>query len=61
MLDSSTRELEGLVNVATDNSTIRLINHRAYSHHSASALIAIDLLCAGDITIDLPPTLSVPT
>lgn len=41
-------KLEGL------NSKIRLINHRGYGHHSATALIGMIYLCAGGITIDLP-------
>jgi transposase len=47
-LGLSNSKLEGL------NSKIRLINHRGYGHHSATALIAMIYLCAGGITIDLP-------
>jgi transposase len=47
-LGLSNSKLEGLA------SKIRLINHRGYGHHSATALIAMLYLCAGGITIDLP-------
>ena len=47
-LGLSNSKLEGL------NSNIRLINHRGYSHHSPSALIAMIYLCCGGITIELP-------
>ena len=36
------------------NSKIRLINHRGYGHHTATALISMIYLCCGGITIDLP-------
>lgn len=44
----SNSRLEGL------NSKIRLINHRGYGHHTATALIAMIYLCCGGITIQLP-------
>lgn len=44
----SNSRLEGL------NSKIRLINHRGYGHHTATALTAMIYLCCGGITIDLP-------
>lgn len=44
----SNSKLEGL------NSKTRLINHRGYGHHSATALIAMIYLCSGGITIQLP-------
>jgi len=47
-LGLSNSKLEGL------NSKIRLINHRGYGHHSATALIAMIYLCCGGITIELP-------
>jgi len=47
-LGLSNGRLEGL------NSKIRLINHRGYGHHTATALIAMIYLCCGGITIDLP-------
>ena len=47
-LGLSNSKLEGL------NSKIRLINHRGYGHHSATALIAMIYLCCGGITIQLP-------
>jgi transposase len=47
-LGLSNSKLEGL------NSKIRLINHRGYGHHSATALIAMTYLCCGGITIELP-------
>jgi transposase len=47
-LGLSNSKLEGL------NSKIRLINHRGYGHHSATAVIAMIYLCCGGITIDLP-------
>lgn len=49
-LNLSNSKLEGLA------SKIRLINHRGYGHHSATALIAMLYLCAGGITIQLPTT-----
>lgn len=49
-LGLSNSKLEGL------NSKIRLINHRGYGHHSATAIIAMIYLCAGGITINLPLT-----
>lgn len=36
------------------NSKIRLLNHRGYGHHSATALTSIIYLCCGGITIRLP-------
>jgi len=47
-LGLSNSKLEGL------NSKIRLINHRGYGHHSATALIAMVYLCCGGLTITLP-------
>jgi len=47
-LDLSNSKLEGL------NSKIRLINHRGYGHHTATALIAMIYLCCGGITVQLP-------
>ncbi len=47
-LGLSNSRLEGL------NSKIRLINHRGYGHHSASALIAMIYLCCSGITVELP-------
>lgn len=47
-LGLSNSKLEGL------NSKIRLINHRGYGHHSATALIAMIYLCCGGLTIQLP-------
>jgi transposase len=47
-LGLSNSKLEGL------NSKVRLINHRGYGHHSASALIAMIYLCCGGITVELP-------
>lgn len=47
-LGLSNSKLEGL------NSKTRLINHRGYGHHSATALIAMIYLCAGGITVQLP-------
>ena len=47
-LGLSNSKLEGL------NSKIRLINHRGYGHHSATALIAMIYLCCGGLTIRLP-------
>ena len=47
-LGLSNSKLEGL------NSKIRLINHRSYGHHSATALIAMIYLCCGGLTIQLP-------
>jgi transposase len=47
-LGLSNSKLEGL------NSKIRLINHRGYGHHSATALIAMIYLCCGGITVQLP-------
>ena len=36
------------------NSKIRLINHRGYGHHTATALIAMIHLCCSGLTITLP-------
>ena len=47
-LELSNSKLEGL------NSKVRLINHRGYGHHSATALIAMIYLCCGGITVELP-------
>jgi len=47
-LGLSNSKLEGI------NSKIRLINHRGYGHHSATALIAMIYLCCGGITVQLP-------
>lgn len=47
-LGLSNSKLEGL------NSKIRLINHRGYGHHSATAIIAMIYLCCGGITVQLP-------
>jgi transposase len=47
-LGLSNSKLEGL------NSKIRLINHRGYGHHSATALIAMIYLCCSGLTITLP-------
>ena len=47
-LGLSNSKLEGL------NSKIRLINHRGYGHHSASALMAMIHLCCGGVTVELP-------
>jgi len=47
-LGLSNSKLEGL------NSKIRLINHRGYGHHSATALIAMIYLCCGGISVTLP-------
>lgn len=47
-LGLSNSKLEGL------NSKIRLINHRGYGHHSATALIAMIYLCCAGLTIQLP-------
>jgi transposase len=47
-LGLSNSKLEGL------NSKIRLINHRGYGHHSATAVIAMIYLCCGGITVQLP-------
>ena len=47
-LDLSNSKLEGL------NSKIRLINHRGYGHHTATALIGMIYLSTGGITIQLP-------
>lgn len=47
-LDLSNSKLEGT------NSKIRLINHRGYGHHSATAIIAMIYLCCGGITVQLP-------
>jgi transposase len=47
-LGLSNSKLEGL------NSKIRLINHRGYGHHSATAVIAMIYLCCGGITVPLP-------
>ena len=47
-LGLSNSKLEGL------NSKVRLINHRGYGHHTATALIAMIYLCCGGITVELP-------
>jgi transposase len=47
-LGLSNSKLEGL------NSKIRLINHRGYGHHSATALISMIYLCCGGIVVQLP-------
>ena len=47
-LGLSNSKLEGL------NSKIRLINHRGYGHHSATAVIAMIYLCCSGLTITLP-------
>jgi transposase len=47
-LGLSNSKLEGL------NSKIRLINHRGYGPHSATAIIAMIYLCCGRITVELP-------
>ena len=47
-LGLSNSKLEGL------NSKIRLINHRGYGHHTATALFAMIYLCCGGITVQLP-------
>jgi transposase len=47
-LGLSNSKLEGL------NSKIRLINHRGYGHHSATAVIAVIYLCCSGLTITLP-------
>lgn len=47
-LGLSNSKLEGL------NSKIRLINHRGYGHHSATAIIAMIYLCCGGLTVTLP-------
>lgn len=47
-LGLSNSKLEGL------NSKIRLINHRGYGHHTATALIAMIYLCCGGISVHLP-------
>jgi transposase len=47
-LELSNSKLEGL------NSKIRLINHRGYGHHSATAIISMIYLCCGGITVELP-------
>lgn len=47
-LGLSNSRLEGIA------SKIRLINHRGYGHHSASALMAMVFLCCGGIEISLP-------
>lgn len=49
-LGLSNSKLEGL------NSKIRLINHRGYGHHTATAVIAMIYLCCSGLTIDLPFT-----
>ncbi len=54
-LGLSNSKLEGL------NSKIRLINHRGYGHHSATALIAMIYLCCGGITVELPTERVLPT
>jgi transposase len=53
-LGLSNSKLEGL------NSKIRLINHRGYGHHSATALIAMIYLCCGGITVELPTERALP-
>ena len=47
-LNMSNGRLEAL------NSKVRLLSHRAYGFHSASALIAMIYLCCSGITIALP-------
>lgn len=47
-LGLSNSKLEGL------NSKIRLIYHRGYGHHSATAVIAMIYLCCAGLTIQLP-------
>ena len=47
-LGLSNGRLEGL------NSRVRLISHRSYGFHSASALIALVYLCCGGLEIELP-------
>lgn len=47
-LGLSNSKLEGL------NSKVRLINHRGYGHHTATAVIAMIYLCCGGITVELP-------
>jgi len=47
-LGLSNSKLEGL------NSRVRLINHRGYGHHSATAIIALIYLNCGGITVELP-------
>jgi transposase len=47
-LGLSNSRLEGL------NSKIRMINHRAYGHHTPQALTAMIYLCCGGITPKLP-------
>jgi len=47
-LGLSNSKLEGL------NSKIRLINHRGYGHHTATAVIAMIYLCCSGLTITLP-------
>ncbi|MGH9044522.1 MAG: ISL3 family transposase [Acidimicrobiales bacterium] len=53
-LGLSNSKLEGL------NSKIRLINHRGYGHHSATAVIAMIYLCCGGITVELPTQRALP-
>ena len=53
-LGLSNSKLEGL------NSKVRLINHRGFGHHSATALIAMIYLCCGGITVELPTGRVVP-
>lgn len=53
-LGLSNSKLEGL------NSKIRLINHRGYGHHSASALMAMIYLCCGGVTVELPTGRALP-
>ncbi len=36
------------------NSKIRPINHRGYGHRSAAAVVAMNCLCCGGLTLDLP-------
>lgn len=47
-LGLSNGRLEGL------NSRVRLISHRSYGFHSATALIALVYLCCGGLEIELP-------
>jgi transposase len=47
-LGLSNSKLEGL------NSKIRLINHRGYGHHTATAVIAMIYLCCSGLTVTLP-------
>jgi transposase len=47
-LGLSNGRLEGL------NSKVRLLSHRSYGFHSATALIALVYLCCGGLVIELP-------